>query len=333
MDKTTKAAVICIILFTGVITVGLAALNAGYSRIPYEKLLHIISGNGAPHEIFIVTQLRMPRIAAAILCGAGLAVAGCILQAITGNPLADSGMIGINAGAGLAVLIFLTYFSDLQISSMIFMPIFAFLGASAVAFFLYRFSTIYGKMSAHILLVAGIAMSAGISALMLIIGTNMESGSYQSVARWLAGSIWGTNWLYVKTLLPYLMILMPLVFSKAKIMDALTLGEDTAMSLGVYAQRERKVLLLFATALAAASISVSGGIGFIGLIAPHIARRLVGIRHHILLPVSALVGSLVLLSADTFARSAFQPWELPAGIIVSIIAAPYFLYLLQTKGI
>ena len=160
---------------------------------------------------------------------------------------------------------------------------------------------------------------------------DMENSSYQLVARWLAGNIWGTSWYQVKALLPYLLILIPLLFTKAGVLDLLLLGEEVSLALGVRVERERKVLLAVAVSLAASCISVSGGIGFIGLVAPHIARRFVGGRHHVLLPVSMLFGGLLLLLADTIGRSLFGIIEIPVGIVISVLAAPYFLILLRRQ--
>lgn len=162
-------------------------------------------------------------------------------------------------------------------------------------------------------------------------GCDMENSSYQLVARWLAGNIWGTSWYQVKALLPYLLILIPLLLAKADIFDLLLLGEEASLALGVRVERERRILLVVAVALAASCISVSGGIGFIGLVAPHIARKFAGGRHHVLLPVSMLLGGLLLLFADTIGRSLFGVIEIPVGIVISVLAAPYFLILLRRQ--
>ena len=167
---------------------------------------------------------------------------------------------------------------------------------------------------------------------MLIMSADMENSSYQLVARWLAGNIWGTSWYQVKALLPFLLILLPVLFIRANILDLLLLGEELSLALGVRVERERRILLVAAVALASSCISVSGGIGFVGLVAPHMARKFVGSRHRMLLPASMLLGGILLLLADTAGRSLFQPIEIPVGIIIAIVAAPYFLYLLRKQG-
>jgi iron complex transport system permease protein len=160
----------------------------------------------------------------------------------------------------------------------------------------------------------------------------MENNSYQMVARWMAGNIWGSSWRQVKMLLPCLLVLIPFLFTRARTMDLLALGEESSRALGLTVEKERRLLLFIAVGLASSCISVSGGIGFAGLVSPHLARKLVGARHTCLLTASLLIGGLLLLVADTAGRSLFQPIELPAGIVISVLAAPYFLYLLRGQG-
>ncbi|GGA25659.1 hypothetical protein GCM10010917_08270 [Paenibacillus physcomitrellae] len=163
---------------------------------------------------------------------------------------------------------------------------------------------------------------------MIVITLRISPEQYQFVATWMAGSIWGTNWKFVLALLPFIIILLPFVFYKARTMNVLNLGEMTATGLGAKVSREQVVLLAAAVGLAGSCVAVSGGIGFVGLIGPHAARRLVGVKHQMLLPASAFMGSLMVIVADMLGRLILQPSEIPAGIIVAIIGAPYFLYLL-----
>lgn len=178
------------------------------------------------------------------------------------------------------------------------------------------------------LLLTGIAVAAGISAAMIVLMLRLSPDKYQFVATWMAGSIWGTNWKFVLSLLPWIVVLLPYVFYKASVMNVLNLGEQMAVGLGASVSREQLKLLSAAVGLAASCVAVSGGIGFVGLIGPHLARRLVGPKHQLLLPTSALVGSLLVITADTLGRQILQPSEIPTGIVVAIIGAPYFLYLL-----
>ncbi|MNJ59358.1 Iron-uptake system permease protein FeuC [compost metagenome] len=163
---------------------------------------------------------------------------------------------------------------------------------------------------------------------MIVLTLKLDPNKYQFVATWLAGSIWGSNWKFVLALLPWIAILLPYVFYKARVMNVLNLGENTATGLGAPVEKERLLLLAAAVGLAGSSVAVSGGIGFVGLIGPHLARRLVGPKHQLLLPTSALAGALLVIVADTIGRWILQPSEIPTGIVVAVIGAPYFLYLL-----
>lgn len=189
-----------------------------------------------------------------------------------------------------------------------------------------------GRLDPQLLILAGIGLAAFFSALMLIMGSNMENSSYQLVARWLAGNLWGSSWYHVRVLWPWLLLLVPLLLAQSRAMDVLALGALQAQALGLAVNRERIKLLFLSVALASVCISVCGGISFIGLAAPHIARRLSATpRQAHRLPATLLWGALLLPAADTLGRS--LPWELeiPAGIVVAILAAPYFLYLLRRR--
>lgn len=310
----------------------LISVNSGYSNIPFSDVTASLLHPDGPDASVTLLQIRLPRIILAVLCGMGLALSGCVLQSVTENPLADPGVLGINAGAGFTVMLFMTFFPALHIKTMVYQPLFAMAGGLVAAGILYRFSNRNGKIIPSYLLLGGIGISAGFSSLMLIMAADMENSSYQLAARWLAGNIWGTSWYQVKALLPYLLLLIPQLFRKAGILDLLLLGEEASLALGVRVERERRILLVVAVALAASCISVSGGIGFIGLVAPHMARKFVGGRHHVLLPVSMLLGGLLLLIADTIGRSLFGIIEIPAGIVISVLAAPYFLILLRRQA-
>lgn len=309
----------------------LAALNCGYSKISYGEVLISLLHPGEGEYSLVLFRIRLPRIVLSVLCGMGLALSGCALQAVTQNTLADSGILGINAGAGFMVMIFLSFFPALHVNTMIYQPLFALLGGVLAAALLYVFSHKNGKVNPGHLLLGGIGIAAGFSSLMMIVGADMENSSFQSTARWMAGNIWGTSWEQVKTLFPYVLILIPFLMTKAKVMDIFFLGEEVACGLGVKVEKERRLLLFIAVGLAASCISVSGGIGFIGLVSPHIARKIVGPGHRKLLPTTMLMGGILLLWADTLGRSLFPSIEIPAGIVISIVSAPYFLYLLKKQ--
>lgn len=329
IKKQRRAGIIACIFIILLIILFLISLNTGVIRIDPGTVVKTIFGSGTPRDELLLFEFRLPRITIAMLIGMGLAVSGAVLQGIVKNPLADPGIIGINAGAGLAVMLFVSYFSTELGNSVFIMPVLAFAGAGAAAVIIYAFS--YKKdegVSPIRLILVGVAVAAGISALMIVLTLKLDPRTYDFVATWLAGSIWGSNWNFVLALLPWLLILIPFVYMKSRVLDVLNLGDHTAVSLGMDLEKERRILLAAAVGLAAASVSVSGGIGFVGLIAPHMTRRLVGNKHKYVIPICALVGAVLVLTADTIGRVILQPAEIPTGVVVAIIGAPYFLYLL-----
>lgn len=327
--KQRRAGIIAGIFIILLVALFLVSLNTGVIRIAPVTVVKTILGSGTPRDELLLFEFRLPRITIAMLIGMGLAVSGAVLQGIVKNPLADPGIIGINAGAGLAVMLFVSYFSTELGNSVFIMPVLAFAGAGAAAVIIYAFS--YKKdegVSPIRLILVGVAVAAGISALMIVLTLKLDPRTYDFVATWLAGSIWGSNWNFVLALLPWLLILIPFVYMKSRVLDVLNLGDHTAVSLGMNLEKERRILLAAAVGLAAASVSVSGGIGFVGLIAPHMTRRLVGNKHKYVIPICALIGAVLVLTADTIGRVILQPAEIPTGVVVAIIGAPYFLYLL-----
>lgn len=321
------------ILLILILIVFTISMNTGYIRLTPWELLKTLFGGGTDRQSLILFDFRLPRMVISLLVGAGLAVSGCILQGLSRNALADPGILGINAGAGLMVMIFISFFEQTATSSVLVIPLLAMAGAAGTAALIYvlAYNRHEGLLPTRLLLV-GIAVAAGISAAMIVLTLRMNPEKYQFVATWLAGSIWGSNWTFVLALWPWILLFLPLAMLKARALNVLNLGDNTATGLGASVERERLLLLAVAVCLAGACVAVSGGIGFVGLIAPHLARVLVGGRHQILLPTSALVGALLLILADTLGRSILQPSEIPAGIVVAVIGAPYFLYLLTRIG-
>lgn len=327
--KKKRALVIGVIILSLMAVMFIISLNTGFIKLSPGEVFQTIIGQGTEQQELILYQFRLPRMVIAILVGVGLAVSGTVLQGIVRNPLADPGIIGINAGAGLAVMLFVSFFSTEMGDSVYILPLAAFMGAGLTAVIIYAFSYKKGEgVSPMRLILVGVAVAAGISALMIVLTLKLDPRTYQFLATWLAGSIWGSNWSFVYSLLPWLIILIPFVYIKSSVLDVLNLGDETSISLGVNLEKERRILLMAAVGLAASSVSVSGGIGFVGLIAPHITRQLVGNNHNYVIPISALLGGILVLTADTLGRVLLQPAEIPAGIIVAIIGAPYFLYLL-----
>ncbi|WP_373293785.1 FecCD family ABC transporter permease [Paenibacillus albidus] len=312
-----------------IVVIVVVSMNTGYMRLSPSEVLHTLSGQGTPQQKLILFDFRLPRIVISLLVGAGFAVSGCILQSLSRNPLAEPATLGISAGAGFAVILFISFVPASSAASIFMLPLLALAGAGLTAALIYvlAFRREEGLSPTRLVLI-GIAVAAGINAFQLVLALRLDPENYQFVAIWMAGKIWGGDWRFVQALLPWILILVPFSIYKARVLNVLNLGDQTSTGLGAPVERERLLLLATAVALAGACVSVSGGIGFVGLIGPHLARRLVGPRHQILLPACALIGGLLLLTADTLGRWILQPSEIPAGVVVAIIGAPYFLYLL-----
>ncbi|MBO0589348.1 iron ABC transporter permease [Sporosarcina sp. E16_8] len=326
----TKNLIIIGVLGLLIVVAFMISMNTGFIRLTPLEVIRTLFGLGTDKQHLILFEFRLPRIIIAVLVGMGLAVSGCVLQGISRNALADPGILGINAGAGLAVMLFISFFPSTAATPVFLLPVLAFLGAGVTAVIIY--SLAYKRhegISPMRLLLTGVAVAAGISSAMIVLTLRLSPENYQFVATWLAGSIWGSNWKFVLSLLPWILVLIPFVFSKARVLNVLNLGDLTATGLGASIEKERRILLAAAVGLAGASVSVSGGIGFVGLIGPHLARQLVGSRHQFLIPAAALTGGLLVLVADTLGRWILQPSEIPAGIVVAVIGAPYFLFLLS----
>ncbi|MGY4688333.1 FecCD family ABC transporter permease [Salibacterium sp. K-3] len=302
-----------------------------YPLSPLDTLKTLV-GAGSQEASLVLFSFRLPRMVLALLIGAGLAVSGAILQGVSRNELADPGIIGINAGAGLAVVVFIYVLGgsmgDMGSFSVFAMPFFALAGAFLAAFLIYILAWKQGISPVRLILV-GIAVNAGFNALLIVFQLRMDPNDFMQAVVWLSGSIWGANWQFVLSLAPWIVLLLPYTLFKAMQLNVLSLGDHIATGLGTKVEKERRLLLMAAVALAGVCVAVGGGIAFLGLVAPHLARRLVGPMHHYLIPAAALIGALLLLAADTIGKNLFSPSEIPVGLVVSAIGAPYFIYLLM----
>ncbi|MDQ0208439.1 iron complex transport system permease protein [Alkalicoccobacillus murimartini] len=329
--QSKKPYIIMAVVAVSIISMFFLSLNLGLIRIAPLDVLRTLSGMGSERDALVLFQFRLPRMVIALLIGAGLAVSGAILQSVSQNGLADPGILGINTGAGFAVVLFIYFFqgslTGLGTLSIFIMPFFALLGASLAAFLIYTIAWKKGITPVRLILV-GIGINAAFSAALIIFQLKMNPRDFMQATIWLAGSIWGTNWKFVLATLPWIVILLPITMYKARFLNVLNLGDQIATNLGTRVERERRILLFLSVALAGACVAVGGGIAFLGLIAPHIARRLVGPKHQFLVPCSALIGALLLLVADMIGRNILQPSEIPVGLVVAVLGAPYFIYLL-----
>jgi iron complex transport system permease protein len=323
---------IAIFLVITIFATLLLSLNMGVIRISPMEVFQTFMGNGSNQNSMVLFHFRLPRMVISLLIGAGMAVSGAILQSVTQNDLADPGIIGINAGAGFSVILFIYFFQgnimEASAFSVYLMPIASLLGSSIAAILIYAVSWKNGISPIRLILV-GIGINSAFSALIIIFQMKMDPKDFTRATVWLSGNISGTDWSFVLALLPWILILIPLAIIKARTLNSLHLGDDIAAGLGTPVERERRILLFIAVALAGASVSVGGGIAFIGLVVPHLARKIVGATHGALLPVTMLLGSLLLLVADTIGRNILAPSEIPVGLVVSVVGGGYFIYLLM----
>lgn len=305
------------------------SINAGFTDYHVTDILRILAGGGSGKENLVVLQFRMPRILLALLIGAGFALSGCIIQGITRNPLADPGILGINAGAGIMVLLYVVLHGAVSFGSVFGLPFLSLIGALAVGGLIYALSSSRTKgVSSMRLVLNGVAIQAGINSVMTVVIMKLDDSQHEFLAKWQAGSIWNANWKFVAALLPWIVIGIIYLIFHSRHLDILAMGDDISFGLGVAVAREKYKLLFTAAALAAACVAVSGSISFVGLMAPHLSRKLVGSGHRLLIPVCALAGGLLVLIADTVARTVIEPSEIPTGIVVSLLGAPYFVFLL-----
>ncbi|MFC7440334.1 FecCD family ABC transporter permease [Laceyella putida] len=308
------------------------SVATGYVSLSPAQLGRTILGQGTGKENLILYGFRLPRIIITILAGMGLAVSGSILQSITKNPLSDPGVLGINAGAGLMVVFYVMLFTAESTNFLYVLPLFALMGGILTAAFIYIMAYKKGEgVDPTRLVLIGVGIAAAMNGAILTLTSRLEREEYDFFANWMAGRIWGNDWTFVLALLPWILLLLPIVLAKSNVLNALNLHENVSVGLGVHVERERRILIFIAVALSSASVSVSGGIAFVGLMAPHIARALVGPRHQAFLPIAAMLGAILLLAADTIGRVILDPSGIPAGIVVTIIGAPYFLYLMAKK--
>jgi len=322
-SKRTKVMLLLLLLIIGgVISIGVGTLSIS----PLRVVQLLLAGDRHSAEGLVVWNFRLPRFLLAALAGAALAVSGTVLQGVVRNPLASPDIVGVTSGATMVAVAYLAFLNERI--GIGFMPLFAFAGAAIVSFFIYILSWKQG-ISPFRLILVGLGVTALLEAgktLFLIFSPIFLTSQAQI---WITGTIYGAKWGDVLALLPWICVLLPLLLWMSRELDIQNLGEDTATSLGSRVQLQRMILIGIASALAGSAIAFVGGVGFIGLMAPHIARRLVGGSHLVLLIASAIVGALILGGADLMGRLLFSPKDVAAGVFTAVLGAPFFLYLLM----
>lgn len=295
------------------------AAGVGLGTAPEESPISAI------REV-IIWQGRAPRVLVAAAVGAGLSLAGAVMQSVTRNPLADPYLLGLSSGASLGAVLVLVFGVALAL------PAAAFAGAMLALGLTLALAGTRGGLSPGRTVLAGVAVAQGASALVsFAIFATVRGDSYREILTWLLGSVAGATWGSVAIAAGAVAVLGPMILGSARTLDSFAFGDVTAASLGVNVARSRWLLLTATALLTGAMVSVSGAIGFVGLVFPHVVRLLVGSSHRLVLPLAALGGAIFLTWADTLARTVFAPQELPVGIVTAAVGAPIFAWLLRRR--
>lgn len=312
------------------------SLSHGLFKIGGADLLKtLLRLERVPQYDLLIFELRLPRILAAGLAGAALGVAGAVTQGVTRNGLADPGVLGINAGAGLGVVVYMALVQAKLVASGwlggLIMPLFGLLGGLSAAGLIFFSSWQNGRLDSERLVLTGIAIGSGLGAAALYLALKMSPGDFQTATVWLAGSVANVDWRQILLILFWIVVLIPFILKKSSILDLLQLEESTVKSLGVAVGREKMMILLSGVGLVSVCVAVAGGIGFVGLIVPHLAKALAGFGHRRTLPLCIGSGMALVIGADFLGRTLFAPAEVAVGIVVALIGAPYFIYVLLTS--
>ena len=308
------------------------SLTMGSYQMTLEEIFATFFGKGNRLWEFTIYESRLPRIVLAVIVASALGISGCILQAVTRNPLAEPGVVGINAGAALMVVLWIAagtkaYYSVLPVSSAMLMPAVAMFGSLLSLAVVCALSYKQGIGAIRFIL-CGIGVNAAINAVISFCQLSMSKGDFNQVLTWTNGSLWGSSWNYIVLTIPPVLVLGGVAVCRAKVLDVLALGDELASGVGLSVHRERPFFLVLATLLAACATAVAGNIAFLALLGPQLAKKLAGNQHKVILPLSAMIASILLVGADVIARTLFSPIEIPVGIVVSIVGVPYFIYLM-----
>lgn len=314
--------VIIFLFFTSIII----ALLFGATSVPIESFIAILKGN-TNSDTFTIVNYRMPRITLGILAACGLSISGVIMQCIIKNPLASPDILGVSNGGALFAMLTLIFIDDLNI---LYLPFYSLVGGLLVGGVLYIL-TLKNSSNERKLALVGISLSTLCASLvqLLIIKFPLDA---PSAMVWLSGSLWGADWTKVRFLSYYLIVLLPIAFLLFAKMNILQLGDKLATSLGEDVKKLKSILLLLAILLTSVSVSYVGALGFIGLISPHITRRIFGSDHKMLIIFSPILASILIILGDTIGRIMMPPIEVPVGIITAFIGGPYLLYLMKREG-
>lgn len=329
MHTKTKNVFISTILIIILLVIITVSMTVGDYKMSPLQFLKTLFGMGNETDTMVLYEFRMPRLLVTILCGAALSLSGALLQSITKNPLADPGIIGINAGSGFFIAL-LMIFMPVDSSNFVYvLPLFSLIGGLITAATVFLLSSSKRGLNPIQMVLIGVGLSTALAGAMIMMTSTFNKEDIEFISKWLGGNIWGDTWPFVWMIITVLIITIPILLLKLDILNILNTHEHISTGLGIRINRERLVILIISVMLCASAVSICGSIAFVGLIAPHIARQLVGPRHQVFIPITILLGAILLSFADTLGRLLIEPAGMPAGIIVSIIGAPYFLYLMR----
>lgn len=315
-----------LIMIAGLLVVGLGALALGGVHLPLGEVWAGLRGMATePQASIIVREIRLPRVLLAMLVGAALAVSGTALQALLRNPLADPYVLGISSGAALGAIVALWIGGKIATAS----PLVAFAGALATMAWVYLLGRRAGRLASYTLVLAGVITASFLSAVILFVLTLLSTRDVRGIAFWLMGDLSLVTETQLRVLLPVVALGVLALYAFAKDLNVMLLGEEEAAHLGVNVARVQTAVYLLASLLTGVAVSVSGAIGYLGLLVPHLGRMVVGNDHRTLLPTAALGGAIVLVLSDTLARTVVAPAELPVGAVTAVAGAPVFIYLLR----
>ncbi|MBC5649500.1 FecCD family ABC transporter permease [Christensenella tenuis] len=323
-----KFQILLLVLILGGAAAFVCAFFVGSSGFSVAEFGKILDGTASStvHNIFL--NIRLPRAIGAFLVGAALAVSGCCLQGVFKNPMADSFVLGISSGSALGATVAMTFMSGMSIFGAGTIAVFSFAGALAAVFIVYNISRIRGKVSTFSLLLSGFSMSAMFSAIIYLIML-LNRDKMENVVMWNMGSLANMTWDKIWIALPAIIVCSGLLMFYAKPLNIMLNGDEVSQSLGVDTHKTRRNMLILTSLLSAVAVSISGIIGFVGLMVPHLLRMIAGPDNKKLLPLCFAGGGMYLLFCDVIARVILNGQEMPVGIVTSILGVPFFIFLLR----
>jgi len=344
--RTSRWKLIVTLLIVALIVTVIVSLNVGYAQIPFGNILTILGKqipfvNGfvdsslvLPSQTAIILQIRLPRIIAGVVVGAALAASGVVYQGVFRNPMADSYVLGVSAGAAVGASVSILFGAGFSIFGLRFIQVAAFIGALSAMFLVYNISRVGSRVPVTTLLLCGIAVNFFLYSIVALLEV-IAGDELHAIVFWLIGGFSNVLWSDIWAVVPFIIIGVVISFFYTRSLNLLAMGEETAQHLGLNVERVKQILLVLASMVTAAAVSLSGLVGFVGLMVPHVTRLIVGPDHRILFPASTIIGAIFLVVCDALARVVATPFastlELPVGIITMLFGAPFFILLFRKK--